>query len=96
MRHAFDDPSPPQFVRLPRPRGEIDIDTGRRRRWFGRVGYWLTLTLAAIGFVLLFERLAGSRLVAVGAVAFMLAYMAIGAHLADRALRESNHSGGLG
>ncbi len=94
MRHAFD--PDPTFVRLPRPRRELAIDPGRSRRWLGRVGYWLTVALTAVAFVLLFERLAGSRLVAVGAVLFMLAYMAFGAFLAERALRESNDRGGLG
>ena len=86
-RHAFDDPRRP---------GGLDIDLGRRRRIARRFGYWLVVALAAAAFVLLFERLTGSRPVALFSVLFMGAYMLGAAGLAAKSLRQPPASNGLG
>ena len=95
-RHAFD---PGNAAGRTIRAGDRELrvgDPSGRRRWRGRVAYWLLFLAAGVGFVLMFEHFTGSRGVAVAAVAFLLGYMLLTAHFAVRSLSGPTDRGGLG
>ena len=55
----------------------LEIDTGRKRRWFGWVGYILFFVIVAAALIFFFVQLNTSFRLAAGLVIFMVAYMAI-------------------
>jgi hypothetical protein len=66
----------------------FEIDTGARRRWAGLAGYVVIFATVAVATVLVFLRFTGSLLLAIGLVAFMIAYMV------GMAVIASKHRGG--
>ena len=72
---------------------ELQIDTGRGRRWLGLAGYVLFFALVAGVLIYLFFQFTDSLKLAFLLVIFMVTYMAVMGWLAMR--RNANQGGNL-
>lgn len=72
----------------------LEIDTARKRRWMGLVGYLLLYGAVAAVLVVLLARFTDSLLLAFGLVAFMVGYMALMGRWASKNIQDQDRRRG--